>query len=568
MKILIATLHSRYIHASLALPCLASTCSDIEGVEVIVKEYTVKESIETLITSIVETNPDMIGFSCYLWNIEKTISIVCELKNIRPELFIFLGGPEVSFDAEILMNKEDSIDCIIKGEGEHTLYKLLEILSMKDFVVEKLHDLKGICFRDETLVFDNSSAAVMSDLDYIPSPFLAGLVEINKPLIYYESSRGCPFTCAFCLSSLDNGVRSFSMYRIRQDILYLINKEIKQVKFVDRTFNFNVKRANEIWTFILEKNTRSHFHFEIAADLLTDENIEVLKKVPKNCFRFEIGVQSLAEEALESVSRKSDINKLFSNVNRLLNETNVHIHLDLVAGLPGENLLGFLSSLERLFDAAPHHIQVESLKILKGTPMEAIAKEEGYRYILHPPYRIITTPWLNRESINLIDTIGRLLELIYNSGRFANTLTLLSELMSLSEFFAAFASYWEDQQISILPLEELFEVLWQFSNTMLSGGHLDQLADFLSYDRCLADYPVRKKLPTFMTLDLEDCRVSRKKVTEIRKILLVSAKTRVKVFRYRFKKNDKRGDDNLLFIYLSSPGRKQEVLVRAAEEFF
>lgn len=565
MKVLLTTLHSKYIHASLALPCIASSCSDLDSAEVTIKEYTINESLHTVLSDILEIEADIVGFSCYIWNIEKTLHLISEIKKTNSHIFIILGGPEVSYDAEEILRKNSDVDCVVKGEGEATFRAVLEgggIEAKRDLFALALEDVAGVCFRKGDQIIDNGMADPISDLDWIPSPFLNGLVETDKPLVYYESSRGCPFTCAFCLSSLDNIVRSFSMERIRQDLLKLMSDDVKQVKFVDRTFNYNAARANEIWSFILEQNKTSHFHFEIAADLLIDENFKILNTVPPEIFRFEIGVQSLAEETLEKVSRKSDVTKLFSNVKRLLEETDIHIHLDLVAGLPGEDFLGFLASLERLFLVRPHHIQVESLKVLKGSPMQAIAEKEDYRYKGHPPYQILRTPWLSNSAIKLIEIIGRLLELIYNSGRFKNSLNVLSELLSLSEFFAGLARHWESEGITTLSMEMLFEVIWQYGRSILNDVELDHMADALSYDRCLVDYPFRKGLPDYMRQEPWSCRVSREEIDAIREKLLVDPHARVRCFRYHFKRDYGFGEGDLIFIYHSSSGKKQELFIK------
>lgn len=567
MKVLLLTLHSKYIHASLALPCLSAACSSLKGVEVILKEFTTKEPLGVLVSSFMNIKPDIIGVSCYIWNIEKTLSLIAELKRVRPEIFVVLGGPEVSHDAMNIMRKNLAVDCIVMGEGETTFRNLIEAVVTADGADSsqlELRNMAGICYRSGDEIMDNGMAPVLSDLDEIPSPFLSGLVETGKPLVYYESSRGCPFTCAFCLSSLDGGVRSFSPGRIKKDLLMLINAGAKQIKFVDRTFNYHAERANEIWTFILEQNKTSRFHFEIAADLLNGENIEVLRKVPPGIFRFEIGVQSLAEETLAHVSRKSDIKKLFSQVKRLVEETHVHIHLDLVAGLPGEGFSGFLASLQRLFMACPHHIQVEPLKVLKGAPMMEIAKKEGYTFSSLPPYRIITTPWLSADEVERIETMGRLLELVYNRGRFANALKVVAGQMPLSEFFDGLAQHWRRAKIQTISLEGLFETLWEFAKGVLSADHLILFTDALSYDRCLVDYPLAKKgLPPYMAHDFNSCMVLRNEIRQIRERLNIASHIQVKACRYRFEgSHGIGGGRDCLFIYLSGSGRKLEVLVR------
>ena len=295
MKILLTTLHAKYSHASLALPCLAACCLDLPGVTVTIREYTVNEPREHLLRLIMAEQADLVAFSCYIWNIEKTLRIVSDIKKIRPETRIVLGGPEVSFGAFDLMHNHPAVDFVIKGEGETVFRQLAEALSGQ--VPEllpgsALEEIGNLFFRDNSDISSGPHGRGYLQLDSIPSPFEAGLVDLSKPLTYYETSRGCPFSCAFCLSSVEGQVRSYSMERIRRDLLLLMQKRVPQIKLVDRTFNYDARRADEIWRFILEQNQGSHFHFEIAADLLNDASLEILKQVPAKTFRFEIGIQS------------------------------------------------------------------------------------------------------------------------------------------------------------------------------------------------------------------------------------------------------------------------------------
>lgn len=285
-----------------------------------------------------------------------------------------------------------------------------------------------------------------------------------------------------------------------------MGRGVKTIKLVDRTFNYDAARANEIWEFILRHNRESRFHFEIAADLLTEENIRLLRQVPAGVFRFEIGVQSEGEATLARVGRKSDLARLFANVARLKEETGVTLHLDLVAGLPHEDFDGFLRSLQRIFDTlgshnccpATSHIQVEPLKVLKGSPMRKIAAEEGYAFSDAPPYKILRTPWLSFAEIGRVETISRLLDLFYNSGRFAATLTVLAGFTPLARFFAAFARFREDEGVAgHLSLTALFEALWAFTREFVPAPLAENVRDALRYDYCCAEYPGTGRFPGF-----------------------------------------------------------------------
>lgn len=568
MKILLATVHSKYVHSSLALPCLASFCRDIEGIGIVLKEFTLKEARKDALSAIIAQNPDVVAFSCYIWNIDYTLGLVAELKDASPHIFIILGGPEVSHDAVGIMKANGAVDCVVKGEGERTFRDLVVNLNASFKNSPDCFDLEGIAdiaFRRNGSIAENAPASLIEELDSIPSPFEARLVDMGKPLIYYESSRGCPFTCAFCLSSLDVKVRSFSMKRVKSDLKIMIGEGAKTIKFVDRTFNYNAKRADEIWNFILENNEGSIFHFEISADLLTEENFALLKKAPEGVFRFEIGVQSVAETALKGVNRQSDLQKLFTNVERLLLETNVTVHLDLVAGLPGEGFSGFLAALEKMLALRPHHIQIEPLKILKGAPMREIAEKEGYLWITSPPYTISRTPWLTPEEIGRIEVTARLIDLIYNSGRFSTSLAVLAGIMPLGEFFAEIAVFWERRGIAILSLDELFETFHAFSANLLAEADIRRYRDALTFDRCMVDYPNPKKLPSYFLKAEEFAADTQGLITEIRKRLNIPADGRVRVFGWQFERNhlSDKGDTGakLLFVYVSSYGKGQKIFV-------
>lgn len=565
MKLLLTTLHSKYAHSSLALPCLAAYCKDINGINISIREFTINENPENVLSSIIKEEADIIAFSCYIWNSIQILNFASSIKKLHPHTFIVLGGPEVSFDAKKVLKDNPAIDCIVKGEGESTFRKLVKALSTSNDK-SSLKDIKGATFRLDDKIIDGPPGIQLTDLDNIPSPFAAGLVDMSKPLTYYETSRGCPFTCAFCLSAIEERVRSFSMERIKSDLAYLIKNSKGTIKFVDRTFNYNGRRANEIWGFIIEKGSSRKYHFEIAADLMTDQNIKLLKNVPEGAFRFEIGVQSIAEETLDSVGRGSDLKKLFVNVRRLIDETKVKVHLDLVAGLPGEDFKGFLRSLERLFLLKPHHLQVEPLKVLKGAPMMKIANSERYRWSDSPPYRIISSPWLREEEIEQIETIGRLLELIYNSGRFRASLETLQEGMPLSDFFARLACFWEEEEITTLSMDKLFELLWQFMKGLIDKEKKELLAQALTFDRLMADYPHLKRMPSYFTGSRgDDYRVSKDEIVDLRKRLIISPESKVRAIRWYFDRDyrmdRKEGSLRLTFVYISTSGRKQEIRV-------
>jgi anaerobic magnesium-protoporphyrin IX monomethyl ester cyclase len=600
MRILLTTLHAKYVHASLALPYLAAACEDLAGVETAIREYTVNEPPERVLRAVIAVEADVVAFSCYIWNVEATLRLASDLKKVRPETIILLGGPEVSYGTFELMERNPFIDFVIRGEGEETFRAWAESLWVKLHGKEGANGpdgIDGLTFRADGDIVANSDRVPLATLDVIPSPFAHGLVTLDKPLVYYETSRGCPFSCAFCMSSLEKGVRSFSMDRIRSDLGRLLAAETATIKFVDRTFNYNAERATAIWEFILAANRGSRCHFEIAADLLTDANLALLGTVPPGLFRFEIGVQSGKEETLARVGRKSDLVRLFANVRRLVTETGIVVHLDLVAGLPGEDYQGFLASLQQLFDALrpddsgggeaccalaetgdppgsgsrPEtrcHIQVEPLKVLKGSPMRAIAATEGYAFSATPPYQILRTPSLTFAEIGRITAIARLLDLFFNSGRFAAALELVRLKAALADFFDHCARRHEtDDTLAELGRQGSHELFWHFAECFAGEEWREELRDALCFDFCRHEVPAAGRLPAFFAGNGQAGTWGKGEDSELLRGLEIAPGSRVRTFTRRFVRDythrlREEGPATLTFVYASAPGMGLRVYVR------
>ncbi len=572
MKIVLATLHAKYVHASLALPCLAASIADIDGIDTVIREFTVNEPPQSVLADLLEELPDIVAFSCYIWNVEQSLRIAGDLKKLLPSTLIIVGGPEVSFDAEELLGRNAALDCVIRGEGEQTWRELAGILSRGESLGANPESLPaGITWRSGNHILTSPDRHVAPDLDVLASPFASGLVDTAKPLVYCETSRGCPFSCAFCLSSIEKGVRSFSMARIRRDLQYLMDAKVQVVKLVDRTFNFDAGRADDIWEFILSQNSPCRFHFEIAADLLTERNLALLKRVPPGKFRFEIGVQATGKETLDRVNRTSRTDRLLANIRRLRNETGVTVHLDLIAGLPGEDLPGFLDSLQRLFPLHPHHIQVEPLKVLKGSPMVSIAAEEGYAYAAYPPYKILRTPSLSFHDITHIEELTRLLDVYYNSERFACALRAVEQTKPLSAFFNEMAFFTAGGTAERnLSLKNAFGILWDFVNAYLSPAEREPVRDALCYDFCMTDYPVTGKLPAFFeTRDNPPSPpAERATVAQAVQQIQTAPGSRVRTFTHTFSRDYRMPAPPshpvcLTFFYVAQPGKGLNVTVHA-----
>lgn len=566
MKILLTTLHAKYSHASLALPCLAASCRDLPGTEIAIREWTVNEPREQLLKLIMAEGADLIAFSCYIWNIEQTLRIVSDIKKIAPRTLIVLGGPEASFGIFELMHTNPAVDYVVKGEGEQVFRQLLEMLidGNNHQSEQSLAEISNLFFRDGDDIVSGSPDKNQIDLDTIPSPFAAGLVDLEKPLVYYETSRGCPFSCAFCLSSVEGSVRSFGISRIRSDLLLLMHRKVSQIKLVDRTFNYDACRAGQLWEFILEHNRGSHFHFEIAADLLTDDNLRILAQVPENTFRFEIGIQSASESTLAQVGRTADLARICSNVRHLKAETKIELHLDLVAGLPEEDYDGFLRSLQVVADLEPHEIQIEPLKVLKGSPMREIAGREDYAFSSHPPYTILRNRWLSYDEICRIETIGRLLDLFQKHGGFATVLRYLQRGRSLAAILDGMARRAGTENLSGFSRRRVYELFSDLAQELVGDAGQAELHDALFFDYCRSEMPLMGKLPSFAAARQKQC--SWPGLRDLPEGLDLPADCRIKLFRHEFI-NDYRNEEvgkgpaTCTFIYMSGAGQGLRIVM-------
>lgn len=423
MRTLLVTLHSKYIHASLALPCLAAYCGAECG-ELLIREFTVHEPREAILAALLHEQPDVVAFSVYLWNRRETFDLIDALAVARPELRLIAGGPEVSFDGPELFARHPGLTALVRGEGELPFKAILSAWAAGT----EPKAIPRLVIRLGDTILEGPDAPQLADLDAIPSPFQSGLVDITRGLVYFETSRGCPFRCAFCLSARDDKVRAFSLERVFADLHWLIDREVPQVKLVDRTFNSDPTRAREIFRFILERNRTSHFHFEIAAHLLDDETLALLDTVPPGIFQFEIGVQSTLDTTLRAVDRPASLERMEQAVRRLKAAGRIHLHLDLVAGLPGEGYGDVLAAINRVAALQPDHLQLEPVKILPGTPLRDRAAECGLRFDPNPPYTVLATPHLTFSELERLRTISRLLDLTFNAGCFPTFLAVLAEV--------------------------------------------------------------------------------------------------------------------------------------------
>lgn len=460
-KLLLCAANAKFIHSNLAVRCLKKYCQT-QKTEIEIYEFTINDNINGILKKLYNSGADIFGFSCYIWNISLILNICSSLKKIIPEAFIILGGPEVSYDPENILTDNDFIDCIVFGEGEKTLY---EILCRLEGEKGSLSGINGTAYIKDDRIMINSPRDLI-DLNCLPFPY-DNFEGFENKIVYYETSRGCPFNCQYCLSSTIHGVRYLSMDRVHRDIKSFVNAGIKQVKLVDRTFNCDIDRSSEIMQYIIALNPAANFHFEIAADLINERFLETAGKAPAGMFQFEIGVQSTNPGTLSEIKRKMDFDKVRLNVAELTKFNNAHIHLDLIAGLPYEGIKSFEKSFNDVYALKADMLQLGFLKLLKGSGIRENCLEYGILHHDFPPYEIIKTKWMSCKDILLLKDIEHVLELYHNSGRFKNTLNFLltATVAEPFDFYRLLSEYWNNNGLfdSSKSINDLFNILHRFT---------------------------------------------------------------------------------------------------------
>ncbi|MDQ0198366.1 B12-binding domain-containing radical SAM protein [Neobacillus ginsengisoli] len=482
MNVICSTLNAKYIHTNLAIRYLKAYASPEYTIQI--KEYTIKDPVMNIVTDLYQQKPDVIGFSCYIWNIEETIKVVNMIKKIDPAIIIVLGGPEVTYDTLEWMEKVSDVDFIVIGEGEQTFKQLLtEIESTNNYRI-----VPGVAFRNNGQVMITPQMNKL-DLKDLPSPyhFHEDLPHLGKRITYIETSRGCPFSCQFCLSSIEVGVRYFDREKIKDDIRYLMTSGAKTIKFVDRTFNISRSYAMEMFRFLIDEHLPGTvFQFEITADIMRPEVIEFLnQEAPKGLFRFEIGVQSTNDYTNELVMRKQNFKKLTRTVTLVKEGRKIDQHLDLIAGLPEEDYASFRKTFNDVFELRPEELQLGFLKMLRGTGVRLRAADHQYIYMDHSPYEILGNNVLSFNDIVRIKQVEDVLEKYWNDHRMDQTVEYLVSNVFASpfDFFQRFGSYWDKQGWSRIghQLEDLFRRLSSFLKEQ-SVNDLDFIMGLMKYD--------------------------------------------------------------------------------------
>lgn len=563
MKTILTTLHSKYIHPSLALPYLAAYCDNNQCGNILIKEFTIHEPRENILVELLKEQPDVIAFSVYLWNRSATLELVDALHIINPQLRIILGGPEVSFEQDnTIWNNHPGINAIIRGEGEQPMRDLLQQWQ-SDLCTQPIPRVSQQCPQG---IIDGGDSEPLSHLDDIPSPFQSGLMDCTRGFVYYETSRGCPYRCAFCMSALDNQVRSFSMARIEDDLLWLMEQGIPKIKLVDRTFNYNPRRARHIFAFILKHNRSSHFHFEIGAHLLDKETLSLLEEVPEGMFQFEIGVQSILPETLERIQRSAPLQALEDNVRHLLQHTNIHLHLDLIAGLPGEDFEQMLHGIDRVMALNPHHLQIETVKLLPGAPLRLQAGELGLHFDPNPPYRTLRTPDMNYNDLERVRGISRLLDITWNSNRGQRFVHALGQQYgSMAAGLAAMETFWRNEGLLRFPLaqKEIFEHLARFIHTTIDTTTTgDKLIEILARDYALSERLTPGKAPSFFNTELTKPELLMVKQQVKKQLESIKGQgIKLQHFAAKFQHLDERVNRQIhLFFYLTGTGKRIQII--------
>ena len=517
MKILLAACNAKYIHSNLAVYNLKS-CSGEYSSRVVVKEYTINQIRDDILKDIYLEQPDVVCFSCYIWNISFVRELVPDLKKILPQVEFWAGGPEVSYDAVEFLKKNPAFFGVMVGEGEETFHELAGYYIERK--PETLSGIRGVAFRDENKGRDivHTGWRELMDLSKVPFAY-SNLTEFKNRIIYYESSRGCPFSCSYCLSSIDKKLRFRDIELVKKELQFFIDNKVPQVKFVDRTFNCKHDHAMEIWRYITENdNGITNFHFEISADLLRAEELALMKTMRPGLIQLEIGVQSTNPQTIKAIRRTMDFEKLKGIVEQIHSFGNIHQHLDLIAGLPYEGYDSFHKSFCDVYALRPEQFQLGFLKVLKGSHMMEMTGEYQILYKDREPYEVLSTAWLTYGEILRLKMVESMVEVYYNSGQFKNTLVFLEKYFDDPfRMYEALGRFYEKKGYSEISHSRMrrYEILMEFageqkeipaealSDVMLLDLYLREnlksrpsfASDQKPYERLIWDYRKAKKIP-------------------------------------------------------------------------
>ena len=522
MKILLAACNAKYIHSNLAVYDLQAYASDYAD-HIVLKEYTINQQKDDIMRDIYLEHPDVVCVSCYIWNLSFVKELMADLIKILPGADFWAGGPEVSYDAEKFLTENSEFKGVMVGEGEETFKELAGYYVEKN--PQDLKDMTGICYRDGDQIIHNGWRQIM-DLSSIPFIY-KDLSEFKNRIIYYESSRGCPFSCSYCLSSIDKKLRFRDTETVKKELQFFIDNKVPQVKFVDRTFNCKHDHAMAIWKYINEHdNGVTNFHFEISADLLREEELQEMSTMRPGLIQLEIGVQSTNPDTIKAIHRTMDFEKLKGIVDRIHSFGNIHQHLDLIAGLPYEDYDSFRNSFNDVYALKPQQLQLGFLKVLKGSHMMEMCREYGIVYKTQEPYEVLSTKWLDYDHVLKLKTVENMVEVYYNSGQFQNTLEYLEnffqDAFSIYERLGSFYMEKGYGDVSHTRMRR-YEILLEFLEDVPEIS-MDQVKDQMVYDLYLREN--LKSRPGFA----RDQKPFERQVWDFRKREKVAKNAHVEVF--------------------------------------
>ena len=485
MRYILCGINAKYIHTNLAILSLQAYARAKSEKEILIREYTINHYVDDILQDLYETGADVIIFSCYIWNIDFVTELAEEYKKIVPNCSVWVGGPEVSYDSRQFLKDNPAVDLAMRGEGEEVFYQLTEYY---DGSLSSIPSLPGIAIRRGENLIEDYGMAPMMNMDEIPFVY-EDFEPFEHKILYYETSRGCPFSCSYCLSSLDKRVRFRSMSKVKKELDAFLAVGVAQVKFVDRTFNCDIKRAKEIWAYVTSHdNGVTNFHFEISSDILDQECIDLFREMRPGLIQLEIGVQSTNPPTLDAIRRRMDLDKLFLRVDQVHALGNIHQHLDLIAGLPYEDYERFARSFDDVYAHKPDQLQLGFLKVLKGTRM--MEESRGYEilYRARSPYEVLSTSWLSYGDIISLKGIEELVEMYYNSGQYTHTLAYVVPMFERPFlFYQSFSHYYRGKGLHKRNHNRMqkYEILRDFLKSQ--NMEMPLLDEILLYDLYLRE---------------------------------------------------------------------------------
>ena len=495
MKILLTAINSKFVHSNLAVRYLRAFTKDM-NYDCKIREFSINDRDEKILEEIIKERPNVVAFSTYIWNIEIIKRLSNLIKLVDEDIEILYGGPEVSYDSQNIL-KELNGEYIIEGEGEKTYREFVEYKLGE----REINSIRSLYYKADGEVISNGKRPLMN-MNELIFPYEED-ENLDNKIVYYEASRGCPFNCKYCLSSTTHGVRFLDIDRVKQELKYFIDKEVRLVKFVDRTFNCNHKFTMAIWEFLINQDTKTQFHFEISADILKKSELELLRKAPKDRFQFEVGVQTTNDDVLNRINRFVNFSDIKEKVEELIQIRNIKQHLDLIAGLPGEDYNSFKNSFNEVYSISPEEIQLGFLKLLRGSSMREEAEEYGMKYSPYPPYEILKTKDISYDELIKLKKVEEMVDKYYNSQKFDNIIKyLVNKFDTPFDFYYTLGTYFDSKGYFDRNIgnSEYYRVFLDFNMEILKGDN-SILKEILKFD--YLTFNKKRGMPEFIQRNLD-----------------------------------------------------------------